>query len=106
VVAPPLQLSNHLFDRLMENRDYRQRFARRWKQLRGGEFSVQKIQAMIESNARTIGEAAHRNARRWAGASGYYPDRRSFAEDVSQMKSWIEKRVQWLDAEIQRRARE
>jgi hypothetical protein len=56
---------------------------------------------MIDTNASTLGEAARRNATRWEGA-GYYPDKLSFDEDVSQMKAWIDLRLQWLDGEIQR----
>src|SRR5438067_823345 len=76
---------------------------RRWKQLRRRQLSIKNIQEMIETNAKTLGEAARRNAARWAGATGYYPDKLSFEEDVSQMKAWIGPRLQWLDGEIQRR---
>jgi len=103
VVAPSAWLSNHLFDRLMGDRVYRERFARRWKELRERQFSAKSIQAMIESNAHTLGDAARRNAARWHPAAGHYPDRLSFDQDVAQMKAWIEARLQWLDGEIQRR---
>ena len=99
-VAPDAWLSNHLFDRLMTDRLYRERFAARWKQLRGNEFSAKTIQDMIDANARTLGDAARRNARRWPTA-GNYPDKLSFAEDIAQMKSWIAARLKWLDKEIE-----
>jgi len=102
-VGPTEWLSNHLFDRLMRDHAYRERFAKRWKELREREFSTATIRGMIEANAHTLGEAARRNATRWRDASGYYPDRLAFAEDVSQMKTWIEARLHWLDGEIQRR---
>jgi hypothetical protein len=96
-------LSNHLFDRLLANADWRARFAARWKQLRQREFAVKTIQAMIDVNARTLGNAVQRNEKRWPSRNGPYPDKLSFAEDIAQMKSWIEARVNWLDSEIQRR---
>jgi len=103
IVAPSSWLSNALFDRLMGQRDFRERFARRWNELREGQFSAKKIQAMIDTNVRTLGEAARRNAVRWRPVAGHYPDRLSFDQDVAQMKTWVEERIQWLDAEIKRR---
>ena len=96
-------LSNHLFDRLMGDRAFRERLTSRWKNLREQEFSAKTIQAMIESNARSIGDAARRNAARWRSVAGHYPDRLSFEEDLAQMKSWIESRSKWLDREFKRR---
>src|SRR5207247_988914 len=75
-----------------------------WSQLREQEFSVKTIQSMIDANARTLGDAARRNARRWPTTSGMYPDHLAFAEDLAQMKSWVEARVQWLDRQIPRRS--
>jgi spore coat protein CotH len=102
-VEPTAWPSNHLFDRLMGDRGYRERFAKRWKELRGKQFSSKSIQEMIDTNTRTVREAAHRNATRWREAAAYYPDKLSFDEDVVQMKAWVEARLQWLDGEIQRR---
>jgi hypothetical protein len=97
-------LSNHLFDRLMGDRAFRERLTSRWKKLREQEFSAKTIQAMIESNARTIGDATQRNTARWRSVAGHYPDRLSFDEDLAQMKLWIESRIKWLDGEFKRRA--
>jgi len=94
-------LSNHLFDRLLNHAPYRARFVARWKRLREHEFSARLIQRMIDDNARTLGEAARRNAARWPTTGGGYPDELSFEEDIAQMKSWIEARIRWLDADIQ-----
>ena len=99
-VAATEWLSNHLFNRLLANTEYRARFVARWKQLRDHEFSAKTIQSMIDANARTLGDAARRNATRWPTATGYYPDQLTFAEDLAQMKSWIEARIKWLDRQI------
>jgi spore coat protein H len=98
-------LSNHLFDRLHRNADFRKKFAARWKQLREREFAVATIHELIENNARTLGEAAQRNAIRWRTLDGPYPDRLTFEQDLVQMKAWVVARVKWLDAEIERRCR-
>lgn len=100
---PHLWLSNHLFDRLLSDKSYREKFVARWDQLRGKEFSAKSVQNLIETNARTVGAAARRNAMRWSVGDRYFPIRLSFAEDVAQMKSWMELRVKWLDQEIHRR---
>ena len=97
-------LSNHLFDRLLNDAGYRKKFAARWKQLRAREFSVQNIHRMIDENARTLGDAAKRNALRWRTLDGPYPDRLTFEQDIAQMKDWVVARVQWLDDEIERPA--
>lgn len=103
-VTPDRWLSNRLFDRLHKDPAFRQQFAARWKQLREREFSVAAIHSLIDENVRTLGDAAQRNATRWRTLDGPYPDRLSFEQDVAQMKEWVTARVQWLDAEIARRA--
>ena len=102
-VSPNEWLSNHLFNRLLGEANYRQRFATRWKQLREREFSVATIHRMIDDNARTLGEAAKRNETRWRTLTGPYPDRLGFEEDLVQMKEWVVARTKWLDGEIERR---
>lgn len=102
-VPPSLWLSNHLFDRLLGHKPYQEKFAARWSQLREHQFSIRSVHAMIDANVRTLGNAARRNAERWPTNRGGYPDRIGFEEDIAQMKSWVEARIQWLDGEIQRR---
>lgn len=96
-------MSSHLFDRLLKDAAYRQRFAARWQKHRANQFSVQNITRMIDENARVLGEAAQRNEACWKTLDGPYPDRLSFNEDVKQMKEWVVARTTWLDAEIARR---
>ncbi|HEV8543332.1 MAG TPA: CotH kinase family protein [Verrucomicrobiae bacterium] len=93
-------LSNHLFDRLLSDPAYRQKFIARWKQLRERQFSVQSIDALINQNVQTLGDAPERNAARWRDAQDMYPDRLTFKEDVAQMKDWVRRRTRWLDQEI------
>src|SRR3954469_10875937 len=97
IVPPTAWLSNHLFDRLFANADYRKKYTARWKQLRKNQFSAKALTGSIDSNVRTFGEAVHRNAAKWKAAAGYYPDKLTFEEDIAQMKTWIEERLQWLD---------
>ncbi len=103
VVEPREWLSNHLFDRLLSNRTYQQKYAARWKELRKKQFSVENISRMIDENAQTLGAAATRNERRWKGSIDPNSGELTFAEDLKQMKAWVAARTKWLDAEIGRR---
>jgi spore coat protein CotH len=95
-------LSNGLFDRLMQNADYRKRFAARWSQLRQREFSEATILGMIEANARTLGDAMKRNAQRWSGNRGGNSGPSAFEQDLDLMRRWVPARLKWLDQEIAR----
>ena len=94
-------LSIHLFDRLLGNAAYRERFLVRWKQLRAREFSLETIQRMTDENARTLGAAVRRNEARWPTTGWPYPDRVTFEEDLAQMRRWTEARLKWLDQYLQ-----
>jgi spore coat protein CotH len=103
IVEPREWLSNHLFDRLLGNRTYQQKYAARWKELRKKQFSVENISRMIDENAQTLGAAATRNERRWKGKIDANSGELTFGEDLKQMKAWVAARTKWLDAEIGRR---
>lgn len=96
-------ISAHLFDRLLRDRNYRQQFVARWRQLRAKQFSVEGLGRMIDENARILGEAPLRNAARWETPQGAAPSRQGFDAELRQMKEWIAARTKWLDAEIGRR---
>jgi hypothetical protein len=102
-VGPNEWMSSHLFDRLLADAGYRQRFAARWRKHRANQFSVQNLTRMIDQNARVLGDAVQRNETRWKTLDGPYPDRLSFNQDLEQMKEWIVARITWLDADIARR---
>lgn len=104
-VGPDLWLSNHLFDRLHGNDEFRKKFAARWKAISQREFSPATIHRMIDDNARALGLAMQRNYDHWRMLDGPFPDRVSFEEELVLMKEWVAARVKWLDAEIERRAR-
>lgn len=98
-------LSNALFDRLLQDPAYRQRFVARWRELRDHQFSVATLHAMIDANARQIAAAIQRNQKRWPTDRAPYPDRITFDQEIAQMKTWIAARIPWLDTHIQRLAR-
>ncbi len=87
----------------MDNATYQQRYAARWQKLRKGQFSVENIARIIDDDARTLGDAAKRNERRWKEIAGTDSGQLTFTKDLKQMKEWVAARAQWLDAEIGRR---
>jgi hypothetical protein len=95
--------SHHLFERLLKNPTYRKQFATRWRQLRQNQFSTAAIHKMIDQNAKELGAAASRNAKRWGQAGGGDPP--NFEQDISEMKDWVSKRGAWLDTRIEAMAR-
>lgn len=99
-LGPTMWLSNYLFDRLLENRDYRKRFVSRWRELRRAQFSIAGMHQMIDRNVETLGPAAQRNAKKWRRENGHFPDSLSFDEDIKQIKEWVVARVIWLDRAI------
>ena len=102
-VEPTAWLPNFLWDRLLRDEAYQRKFAARWAALRQTTYSEKNILAMIDENVRTLGEAVKRNEARWQSATGAYPDRLSFDEDIAEMRQWVPARLEWLDAEIRQR---
>lgn len=98
-------VSNYLFDRLLEDAAYQRAFSARWKRLREKILSVASIHAMIDANVRTLGDAARRNERRWFRRGAQAGEPLLLEQDVQEMKAWVVTRMDWLDAEIQRRTK-
>ncbi|MCX7871708.1 MAG: CotH kinase family protein [Verrucomicrobiae bacterium] len=97
-------LSNHLYERLNQNKEYRKRFATRYNELRKTVFSEESLFQMIDENVKTLGDAVKRNKERWKNTDGYYPDKTTFEQDIHHIKQWLQKRLKWLDEEMNRRA--
>jgi hypothetical protein len=86
----------------------------RWRQLRG-ERLVEQIARRVAANARYLRPAQIRNFRRWPVLGKYvWPNpvdpatgkvRRTYAEEVAYLRSWLEQRARWLDASLPQLAR-
>lgn len=92
------------FRRLFEDPDFGQRYVDRWGELRTNQFVVAKLHARIDELAEQLNEAQARNFRRWPilGRS-VYPNNfvgMSYAAEVSHMKEWIQKRIEWIDRQF------
>jgi hypothetical protein len=89
------------FRRLFEDPDFTQRWVDRWGELRANQFATVKILARIDELAAQLSEAQARNFQRWPvlGRS-IWPNAfvgRSFEEEISFLKRWIQQRMEWMD---------
>lgn len=96
--------SMHWWYRLMEDPDYKQAFATRWKALRAGPFSTDSIMADLDNNIQIMGEAVARNFAQWPilGVDIWpnYYFRTTYQEEVTDLKTWITNRLNWMDGNV------
>jgi hypothetical protein len=96
--------SMHWWYRLMQDPDYKQAFANRWKSLRAGPFSTDSIMATLDDNIHVMGEAVDRNFVRWPILGQYvWPNHfvgTTHLEEVNYLKKWMTDRLIWMDGTI------
>lgn len=96
--------SMHWWYRLMEDPDYKQAFAARWKLLRAGPFSTDSIMADLDANVQYMGDAVDRNFAKWPVLGQYvwpnYFVGSTYVEEVDYLKTWMTKRLNWLDGNL------
>ena len=91
-------LESYLFNRVMQIKSFRADFKKRWSQLRQkGIINKDRIFRLIEENRENLIDLEQRNFRKWPADHFYYPDQNDFDKEIDYMKSWIEKRIIWLD---------
>lgn len=78
--------------RLFQDPDFVQQYIDRWFELRQTQFSLENLFATIDRHAEQIGAAANRDFARWNWSG-------SFSSNVSSLKQWITRRVQWIDSQ-------
>ena len=83
--------------------------AARWLALRKSEFRESKLVADIEEFASLLKEAQVRNFSRWDVLGSYvrynpsgWRERSTYDAEVEWLKSWLRRRLRWLDAAIAR----
>ena len=99
----------HWYERLMEDPAFLSRYAARWRQLRTSHFELTGLYQDIDAAADLLGEAATRNFERWDILGDYvwpnapgFQGRDSYQKEVDYMKEWLEQRLLWMDAELER----
>jgi hypothetical protein len=77
----------------------------RWKELRQTTLSSQHISSLIDSVSNLVNEAQQRHFQRWPVLGQYVwpnpqPIPTSYEGELSSLKTWIDQRLQWMDANI------
>ena len=93
------------WDRLLTDEDFKQRLVKRWQALRKNELATSKLLGEIDRTAKYLSEAQKRNFERWPvlgrrvfGNPG--PDFPTYEQEVQQLKTWLQARLQWMDQRI------
>ena len=94
------------WDRLLNDKNFKQKLVKRWKTLRKDELATAKILDEIDRTAKFLSDAQKRNFQRWRvlwrevfGNPG--PGRATFEQEVNDMKTWLQTRLQWMDKNIE-----
>ena len=92
--------------RMMQDTAYQNAFRCRWDYFRTNILSDTALYGYIDSVALFITDAAARNFQRWAtlginnGTPEIEPDPGTFVGEITAFKSWIARRLAWMDANI------
>jgi hypothetical protein len=99
----------HWVERLYGDRAFVDRLAARWRALRA-QGLVQSIGGRIDTHTRKLAAAQARNFRRWPILGRHvWPNpvdprtgkvRQTYAAEVAFLKSWLGRRVAWIDASV------
>ncbi len=92
------------FRRLVQDPEFNQQQIDRWWELRRTVFQPESILKRIDQMASELREAQARNFRRWPILGQYvHPNAyagATYEDEIDYMKSWIRKRIAWIDSEI------
>jgi CotH kinase protein len=90
-------------ERLYRDRGFRRALAARWRELRAAGLR-RNLLATVEKSRRRLRGAAGRNFRRWPVLHRrIWPNpvaRGSFRAEVRHLRTWLVRRVEWLDARL------
>ena len=86
------------YRKLFRDPAFRERYRKRWEELRRGPFLEAHIEALLDEMARTIGPAAERNTARWKYDTGLEPG--GWSREIEELKLWIQSRLEWYDAAV------
>jgi len=87
----------------MEDEDFEWEVLCRWEELRHGVLSDAYINAFIDNTVTYLGDAVSRNFIKWPILGTYvwpnYEWPNTYYEEITNMKNWIEGRLNWIDGE-------
>ena len=89
------------YHRLKEDPHFNHRCAIRWFELRRQVLDIKSIQGRIDQLAGQLEEAQQRNFKRWPVLGqqvtcNYYVGK-TYAQEIQWLKTWIERRIGWID---------
>ena len=84
---------------------YPGRYTDKWFEYRHDKFTLDRMLASIDEKAAYLEEAQVRNYKRWNILGTYVwpnpqPIPKTYAEEISVMKSWLTRRLSWMDAQF------
>ena len=94
------------WDRLLQDKNFTQKLAKRWKELRKDTLATSKLLDEIDQTAEYLSEAQKRNYQRWSvlGRQAFGnppPGLPTYQQEVKQMKTWLQARLKWIDTHIE-----
>lgn len=87
--------------RLFRDPDFWQRWVDRWQELRGTQFSLMNLYALIDTLQNEVREAQPREYKKW----GFQPRGGSYQSEIDLMKGWLSNRVDFIDGQLVERPR-
>ena len=96
------------WDRLLQDKNFTQKLAKRWQALRKDVLATSKLLDAIDQTAKYLSEAQQRDYQRWSshGHNAFGSrlvtnrGRRAYAQEVQQIKRWLQARLKWMDTHI------
>ena len=94
------------WDRLLQDKNFTQKLAKRWKELRKDILATSKLLDEIDRTAKFLSEAQKRNFQKWrvlgrrvfGNPTWGLP---TYQQEVKQMKTWLQARLKWIDTHIE-----
>lgn len=82
--------------RVMSNKAFKELYAQRWAEVRAKAMSEKNIFSIIDEWEELLDEAAGRNFTKWRLVNS----RTGFQSEISQLKTWISRRLAWMDTQF------
>ena len=92
---------------LFQDSVFRKKYRKRWFELRNNVLSHENINGLIDSTYKLLSEAQKKNFERWPILGRkVWPNRRpvpkTYDAEIDALKSWIDRRLKWMDADIEK----
>jgi len=89
---------------MSDTEPFRERMVERWAELRAGPMATEAVLERISANQAILGDAVDRNFDRWpiedVDYGNWFYKVYSYAEEDAWIRSWIETRLAWMDANV------